>query len=122
MLDRLTASAPRKKGAIRALILTPTRELALQIGESLKLRQVSDPAQHRHLWWCGSGSAGRGLKKGVDILIACPGRLNDLVGQGLLDFSNIEIFVLDEADRMLDMGFVHDVKKVIAKLPSSART
>ena len=57
------------------------------------------------------------LKKGVDILIACPGRLNDLVGQGLLDLSNIEIFVLDEADRMLDMGFVHDVKKVIAKLP-----
>ena len=57
------------------------------------------------------------LKKGVDILIACPGRLNDLVGQGLLDLSNMEIFVLDEADRMLDMGFVHDVKKVIAKLP-----
>ena len=57
------------------------------------------------------------IKKGVEILIACPGRLNDLVGQGLVDLSNIEIFVLDEADRMLDMGFVHDVKKVIAKLP-----
>ena len=57
------------------------------------------------------------LKKGVDILIACPGRLNDLVGQGFIDLSNVEIFVLDEADRMLDMGFVHDVKKVIAKLP-----
>ena len=57
------------------------------------------------------------LKKGVDILIACPGRLNDLIGQGFIDLSNLEIFVLDEADRMLDMGFVHDVKKVIAKLP-----
>ena len=57
------------------------------------------------------------IKKGVEILIACPGRLNDMVGQGLVDLSNIEIFVLDEADRMLDMGFVHDVKKVIAKLP-----
>ena len=118
MLDRLTASAPRKKGAIRALILTPTRELALQIGESfetygryLTLRST--------VIFGGVGQAPQvaALKKGVDILIACPGRLNDLVGQGLLDLSNIEIFVLDEADRMLDMGFVHDVKKVIAKLP-----
>ena len=118
MLDRLTASAPRKKGAIRALILTPTRELALQIGESFE-------AYGRYLTlrstviFGGVGQAPQvaALKKGVDILIACPGRLNDLVGQGLLDLSNIEIFVLDEADRMLDMGFVHDVKKVIAKLP-----
>ena len=118
MLDCLTASAPRKKGAIRALILTPTRELALQIGESfetygryLTLRST--------VIFGGVGQAPQvaALKKGVDILIACPGRLNDLVGQGLLDLSNIEIFVLDEADRMLDMGFVHDVKKVIAKLP-----
>ena len=118
MLDRLTASAPRKQGAIRALILTPTRELALQIGESFE-------AYGRYLTlrstviFGGVGQAPQvaALKKGVDILIACPGRLNDLVGQGLLDLSNIEIFVLDEADRMLDMGFVHDVKKVIAKLP-----
>lgn len=118
MLDCLTASAPRKKGAIRALILTPTRELALQIGESfetygryLTLRST--------VIFGGVGQAPQvaALKKGVDILIACPGRLNDLVGQGLLDLSNIEIFVLDEADRMLDMGFVHDMKKVIAKLP-----
>ena len=118
MLDRLTASAPRKKGAIRALILTPTRELALQIGESFE-------AYGKYLTLRSTvifGGVGQtpqvaALKKGVDILIACPGRLNDLVGQGLLDLSNIEIFVLDEADRMLDMGFVHDVKKVIAKLP-----
>ena len=118
MLDRLTASAPRKKGAVRALILTPTRELALQIGESfdaygkyLKLRST--------VIFGGVGQAPQveALKKGVDILIACPGRLNDLIGQGFIDLSNLEIFVLDEADRMLDMGFVHDVKKVIAKLP-----
>ena len=118
MLDRLTANAPRKKGAIRALILTPTRELALQIGESfdaygkyLKLRSI--------VIFGGVGQAPQveALKKGVDILIACPGRLNDLIGQGFIDLSNLEIFVLDEADRMLDMGFVHDVKKVIAKLP-----
>ena len=119
MLDRLTANAPRRKGAIRALILTPTRELALQIGESfeaygkyLKLRST--------VIFGGVGQAPQveALKKGVDILIACPGRLNDLIGQGFIDLSALEIFVLDEADRMLDMGFVHDVKKVIAKLPA----
>ena len=119
MLDRLTANAPRRKGAVRALILTPTRELALQIGENfeaygkyLKLRST--------VIFGGVGQAPQveALKKGVDILIACPGRLNDLIGQGFIDLSALEIFVLDEADRMLDMGFVHDVKKVIAKLPA----
>ena len=118
MLDRLTANPPRSKGAVRALILTPTRELALQIGESfdaygkyLKLRST--------VIFGGVGQAPQveALKKGVDILVACPGRLNDLIGQGFIDLSDLEIFVLDEADRMLDMGFVHDVKKVIAKLP-----
>ena len=118
MLDRLTASSPRKKGAIRALILTPTRELALQIGESFEAYGKYLTLRSTVIFG-GVGQAPQvaALKKGVDILIACPGRLNDLVGQGLLDLSNIEIFVLDEADRMLDMGFVHDVKKVIAKLP-----
>ena len=118
MLDRLTASAPCKKGAIRALILTPTRELALQIGESFEAYGKYLTLRSTVIFG-GVGQAPQvaALKKGVDILIACPGRLNDLVGQGLLDLSNIEIFVLDEADRMLDMGFVHDVKKVIAKLP-----
>ena len=119
MLDRLSGAAPRKKGAIRALILTPTRELALQIGESfaaygkyLKLRST--------VIFGGVGQTPQveAIKKGVDILIACPGRLNDLIGQGYIDLADIEIFVLDEADRMLDMGFVHDVKKVIAKLPA----
>ena len=118
MLDRLNAAKPRKPGAIRALILTPTRELALQIGESFaaygKYQQL-----RATVIFGGVGQAPQveAIKKGVEILIACPGRLNDLVGQGLVDLSNIEIFVLDEADRMLDMGFVHDVKKVIAKLP-----
>ena len=119
MLDRLNAVKPRKPGAIRALILTPTRELALQIGESFELygKYLN---QRSTVIFGGVGQAPQvaALKKGVDILIACPGRLNDLVGQGLIDLSHIEIFVLDEADRMLDMGFVHDVKKVIAKLPA----
>ena len=118
MLDRLTAAKPKKPGAVRALILTPTRELALQIGESFA-------AYGKHLRlrctviFGGVGQAPQvqALRSGVEILVACPGRLNDLIGQGHVDLSGVEIFVLDEADRMLDMGFVHDVKKVIAKLP-----
>ena len=118
MLDHLHAAKPRKPGAIRALILTPTRELALQIGESFAAYGKYQKLRTTVIFG-GVGQAPQveAIKKGVEILIACPGRLNDLVGQGLVDLSNIEIFVLDEADRMLDMGFVHDVKKVIAKLP-----
>ena len=118
MLDRLNAAKPCKPGAIRALILTPTRELALQIGESFAAYGKYQKLRATVIFG-GVGQAPQveAIKKGVEILIACPGRLNDLVGQGLVDLSNIEIFVLDEADRMLDMGFVHDVKKVIAKLP-----
>ena len=118
MLDRLNAAKPRKPGAIRALILTPTRELALQIGESFAAYGKYQKLRSTVIFG-GVGQAPQveAIKKGVEILIACPGRLNDLVGQGLVDLSNLEIFVLDEADRMLDMGFVHDVKKVIAKLP-----
>ena len=117
MLDRLSAAAPRRKGAVRALILTPTRELALQIGESfdaygkyLKLRST--------VIFGGVGQAPQveAIRKGVDILIACPGRLNDLIGQGHIDLSNLEVFVLDEADRMLDMGFIHDVTRLLDKM------
>ena len=123
MLDRLTASAPRKKGAIRALILTPTRELALQIGESFEAYGKYLTLRSTVIFG-GVGQAPQvaALKKGVDILIACPGRLNDLVGQGLLDLSNIEIFVLDEADRMLDMGFYDDIMKIGKKLPENRQT
>ena len=118
MLDRLTANPAKKKGAVRALILTPTRELALQIGESFEMYGKYLSLRSTVIFG-GVGQAPQvaAIKKGVDILIACPGRLNDLVGQGFIDLGSIEIFVLDEADRMLDMGFVHDVKKVIAKLP-----
>ena len=117
MLDRLSGAAPRKKGAIRALILTPTRELALQIGESfaaygkyLKLRSTVI------FGGVGQNPQVEAIKKGVDILIACPGRLNDLIGQGYIDLADIEIFVLDEADRMLDMGFFKDVTRIIDKV------
>ena len=118
MLDRLNAVPARKKGAVRALILTPTRELALQIGESFAAYGKYQKLRHTVIFGgVGQGPQVEAIRKGVEILIACPGRLNDLVGQGLVDLSHVEIFVLDEADRMLDMGFVHDVKRVIAKLP-----
>ena len=118
MLDRLTASAPRKKDAIRALILTPTRELALQIGESFEAYGKYLTLRSTVIFG-GVGQAPQvaALEKGRGHPHCLPGPLERPGGQGLLDLSNIEIFVLDEADRMLDMGFVHDVKKVIAKLP-----
>ena len=103
MLDRLAANPPRKKGAVRALILTPTRELALQIGESFALYGKYLPLRCAVIFG-GVGQAPQveALKKGVEILVACPGRLNDLIGQGFVDLAGVEIFVLDEADRMLD--------------------
>ena len=118
MLDLLSARPAAKKGAIRALVLTPTRELALQIEANFAQYGKYLPLRCAVIFGgVGQGPQVEQLKKGVDILVACPGRLNDLIGQGYVDLSAVEIFVLDEADRMLDMGFVHDVKKVIAKLP-----
>lgn len=118
MLDRLAAAEPKKPGAVRALILTPTRELALQIGESFAAYGKYLPLRSTVIFGgVGQAPQVQALRSGVEILVACPGRLNDLIGQGHVDLAGVEIFVLDEADRMLDMGFVHDVKKVIAKLP-----
>ena len=107
-----------KKRKIRSLIVTPTRELAIQIEESFK-------AYGRHTGLTCAvifGGVNQGqqtsiLQRGVDILVATPGRLLDLMGQGYVSLKEIEIFVLDEADRMLDMGFIHDVKRLIAVLP-----
>ena len=118
MLQNLTARPAKKKGAIRALILTPTRELALQIGQSFADYGKYERLSHTVIFGgVGQQPQVAALRRGVDILVACPGRLNDLIGQGFIDLANVEFFVLDEADRMLDMGFIHDVKKVIAKLP-----
>jgi ATP-dependent RNA helicase RhlE len=106
------------KNDIRALILTPTRELAIQIEESFKA--YGRYLGLRHLVIFGGVSQHSqtlSLQKGVDILVATPGRLLDLMDQKFVHLHHISLFVLDEADRMLDMGFVHDVKKVIARLP-----
>ena len=108
---------------IRALVLTPTRELAAQVEESV--RQYGKYLQLKSaVIFGGVGMAAQisALKKGVDILVATPGRLLDLQQQGFLDLSTVQILVLDEADRMLDMGFIHDVKKVLALVPKDKQS
>ncbi len=105
-------------GRIKALIITPTRELAIQIGESFTAYGKHTGLTHTVVF--GGVSQYQqtlALKKGVDVLIATPGRLLDLVNQGFINLRLINIFVLDEADRMLDMGFIHDVKRIISIIP-----
>ncbi len=108
----------RGRRPIRALVLTPTRELAAQIGASFESYGAALKLRH-HVIFGGVGQAPqvRALVAGIDILVACPGRLLDLHGQGHLDLSAVEYFILDEADRMLDMGFIHDVRRVLKLLP-----
>ncbi len=123
ILQRLHGHVSKRHTPIRALVLTPTRELALQIKESFD--QYGKYLELRHtVIFGGVGQAPQveALERGVDILVATPGRLNDLCNQGHIDLSGIETFVLDEADRMLDMGFIHDVRKVIARLPEKRQT
>lgn len=108
---------------IRALVVTPTRELAIQIEENFKA--YAKYLNIKTIAIFGGVPQGRqvtALKKGVDVLIATPGRLLDLSQQGFADISKIEILVLDEADRMLDMGFVHDVKRILKKIPKQRQT
>lgn len=112
-----------KKREIRALILTPTRELAIQINESL-----NDYTQYTGLRHCviyggvKQKAQTDELKTGIDILVATPGRLLDLINQGFINLNSILHFVLDEADRMLDMGFIHDIKRLLPKLPKEKQT
>jgi ATP-dependent RNA helicase RhlE len=114
---------PQDRRRIKALILTPTRELAIQIEESFKA--YGRHLDLRHLVIFGGVSQYQqvsALRRGVDILVATPGRLLDLMNQRFVSLQDIQYFVLDEADRMLDMGFVHDVRRVIAKLPTQRQT
>ena len=118
MLQRLSGGKRPGKRQVRALVLTPTRELAAQVGES-----VAAYGQHlalrSHIIFGGVGQQPQvdALKAGLDVLIATPGRLLDLQQQGHIDLSAVEILVLDEADRMLDMGFIHDIKRVLRLVP-----
>lgn len=118
ILQRMGASHPRHKG-VRALILTPTRELALQIDACFSNYGKYINVKHAVVFGgVGQQPQVEALQRGVDVLTACPGRLNDLIAQGHVNLQHLEIFVLDEADRMLDMGFVNDVKRVIRHLPA----
>jgi len=120
LLSEEKTQGPRK---IKALILTPTRELAIQIGDSFTAYGKNLKLQHLVIFGgVPQGAQVKVLKSGVDILIATPGRLLDLMNQKFISLNDITHFVLDEADRMLDMGFIHDVKKVIAKLPAKRQT
>ena len=127
MLQRLSnGTAPKNRfggKGIRALVLTPTRELAAQVEENLR-----NYAKHLDInstvIFGGVGMKPQiaRIEKGVDVLVATPGRLLDLAGQGFMDLSTVEMLILDEADRMLDMGFIHDVKKVLALVPKDKQS
>jgi ATP-dependent RNA helicase RhlE len=118
-----TSKQADNSNKIRALIVTPTRELAIQIEESFK--NYGSELKLRYTVIFGGVNQSQQvnrLKNGVDVLIATPGRLLDLQQQGFIKLGNLEIFVLDEADRMLDMGFIHDVKKIIKMIPAKRQT
>lgn len=118
--ERIDEKDPR---IIKALILAPTRELAVQTGESLSAYGRYTRVRHTVIFGGVSQvSQTEALRAGVDILVATPGRLLDLMGQGYVKLDHIKLFVLDEADRMLDMGFSHDVKKIMAQLPAAKQT
>lgn len=122
ILQHLTHPAEKLKG-IKSLILTPTRELAIQINESIRAYGQFLPLKHEVVFGgVNIQTQINALKKGIDVLVATPGRLLDLIGQGIISLQQVSHFVLDEADRMLDMGFIHDIKKIVSLLPAKKQT
>ncbi|MEM9387628.1 MAG: DEAD/DEAH box helicase [Pseudomonadota bacterium] len=119
ILELLTCQpAPRHKRAPRVLVLAPTRELAAQVGESIDTYGVNLPVESTVIFGgVGINPQIDRLRRGLDVLVATPGRLLDHAGQGTVDLKHVEILVLDEADRMLDMGFIHDIRRVLRLLP-----
>jgi ATP-dependent RNA helicase RhlE len=114
---------PAQGRPVRCLVLTPTRELASQIGESFATYGKNTALRHTVIFGgVGQDAQVNALRRGVDVLVATPGRLLDLMSQRLVSFDKLEILVLDEADRMLDMGFIHDVKRIIAVVPRKRQT
>ena len=119
-LDPPQHQGPRK---IRALVVTPTRELAIQIGESFTTYGKFTGIKNTVIFGgVKQGAQTQALRRGVDVLIATPGRLLDLMNQGFISLKDVEYSVLDEADHMLDMGFIHDIRKIIAKLPAKRQS
>ena len=123
IIEHLLEAPTERKRSIKALVVTPTRELALQVAENAK-RYSSGTSLRTAVIFGGVGANPQidQLKRGVDILVATPGRLLDLQGQGFIDLRNLTHFVLDEADQMLDMGFIHDIKKLLRLLPSKRQS
>lgn len=116
-------SDSRKPRKIKALVITPTRELAIQIGESFSTYGKYTGIRNTVIFGgVKQASQTSSIRNGIDVLVATPGRLLDLMDQGYVRLNDIEYFVLDEADRMLDMGFIHDIRKIIAKLPSKRQS
>lgn len=123
ILQNLTKNHSPNNKKIRALILTPTRELAIQIEDNFKDYGKKLPIRSLVIFGgVKQGAQESALRKGVDVLIATPGRLLDFINQRIISIRDLEIFVLDEADRMLDMGFVHDVKKILKLIPQKRQT
>lgn len=123
MLHILAGEQPKGRRVVRALVLAPTRELALQISESVHTYGKGLGLRHTAIF---GGVSQRpqtdALRNGVDILVATPGRLKDLINQGYIDLGHVQVFVLDEADRMLDMGFIHDIRQIMTMLPAQRQT
>ena len=118
VLQIISRSKPQSKRHIRALVLSPTRELAAQIDERFSAYSGHLDIRHKVIFGgVKQNPQVRALQKGIDVLVATPGRLLDLIGQGYIDLGRVEFFVLDEADQMLDMGFIRDIKKVLKLLP-----
>ena len=118
VLEKLSFGKPQGKRNIRALILSPTRELAAQIDQRFYVYSKYMDVRHKVIFGGVSQKPQvQSLRKGIDVLVATPGRLLDLIQQGYVDLSHVEFFVLDEADRMLDMGFIRDIKKILKILP-----
>lgn len=125
ILQRLSKNPRRGSNArgARTLVLCPTRELASQIGDSFHAYGKQCGQRHTVIFGgVGQNPQVEALRRGIDILIATPGRLLDLMNQGHVDLSAVEVLVLDEADRMMDMGFIHDIRRVVAKIPSSRQS
>ena len=123
ILQRLHGAPRTGPKVIRVLVLSPTRELASQIGEGFTSYGRGTGITNEVIFGgVGQDAQNKALRRGFDVLVATPGRLLDLMGQRLVDFRGLEVLVLDEADRMLDMGFIHDVKEIIAALPARRQT
>ncbi len=123
ILDYLVKEPTRGRRVPRALVVTPTRELAIQVEQAVQAYGANTPLRSATIYGgVGKGGQREALRKGCDILVATPGRLLDLMSEGIIDLSHIDVLVLDEADRMFDMGFLKDVKRIVAAVPVKRQT